>query len=126
MLTKKYLREDDLKKSKKNSEHYDWGNNCNGWYLVKSEGLSVIEELMPPQTQDKKHYHNHSQQFFRILNGKAAFEIENKIIEVENGKGIHIPSKVKHRVRNDQSEDLEFIVISESTTLGDKFDVLDE
>jgi|TARA_B110000261_G_C12926766_1_gene294785 hypothetical protein len=53
-----------MKKSKENSEHYNWGNNCSGWYLVKSESLSVIEELMPPKTHEIKHYHNNSQQFF--------------------------------------------------------------
>jgi mannose-6-phosphate isomerase-like protein (cupin superfamily) len=115
-----------MKKSKENSEHYNWGNNCSGWHLVKSESLSVIEELMPPKTQEKKHYHNNSQQFFRILNGKATFEIDNEIIEVESGNGIHIPPKVKHQIRNDQSVNLEFIVISEPTTRGDRFNELDE
>lgn len=62
-----------MEKSKENSEHYNWGNNCGGWHLVKSERLSVMEELMPPKTQEKKHYHKFSQQFFRILNGKSIF-----------------------------------------------------
>ncbi|WP_220473515.1 cupin domain-containing protein [Flagellimonas aequoris] len=74
----------------------------------------------------EKHYHSNSQQFFRILSGKATFEMENEIIEVETGNGIHILPKTKHRIRNDQSENLEFIVISEPTTHGDRFDVLDE
>lgn len=52
--------------------------------------------------------------------------MENEIIEVETGNGIHILPKTKHRIRNDQSENLEFIVISEPTTHGDRFDVLDE
>src|SRR5690606_7058276 len=105
-----------MKKSRENSEHYIWGNNCSGWHLVKSQSLSVIEELMPPHTQEKKHYHNFSQQFFRILKGKATFEIENDIVEIEEGNGIHILPKIKHRIRNDQSVNLEFIVISEPTT----------
>lgn len=111
-----------MKKSKENSEHYSWGDNCSGWYLVKSQRLSVIEELMPPKTQEKRHYHNDSQQFFRILKGTATFEIENETIEVKSGEGIHIPPKMKHRIRNDQSADLEFIVISEPTTRGDRYD----
>lgn len=111
-----------MKKSKENSEHYKWGDNCSGWHLVKMQSLSVIEELMPPKTQEKKHYHNVSQQFFRILSGKATFEMENEIIEIEKGNGIHIPPKTKHRIRNDQSEYLEFIVISEPTTRGDRYD----
>ena len=115
-----------MKKSKSNSEHYKWGNNCDGWHLVKSESLSVIEELMPPKTQEQKHYHNYSQQFFRILSGIATFEIENTIIEIEQGNGIHIPPKTKHRIRNDQTVNLVFIVISEPTTRGDRYDDINE
>lgn len=111
-----------MKKSKENSEHYIWGDNCSGWHLVKSQSLSVIEELMPPYTQESKHYHEKSQQFFQILRGTATFEIENDIIQVESGAGIHIPPKTKHRIRNDQQENLEFIVISEPTTRGDRIE----
>ncbi|WP_420856428.1 cupin domain-containing protein [Zunongwangia pacifica] len=82
--------------------------------------------ISPPKTQEKKHYHNNSQQFFRILKGKATFEIENEIIEVESGSGIHIPPKLRHRIRNDQSENLEFIVISQPTTRGDRYDEMNE
>lgn len=114
-----------MKKSKENSEHYYWGNNCSGWHLVKSQSLSVIEELMPPKTQEKKHYHNNSQQFFKILNGIATFEIEHEIFEVKSGEGIHIPPKIKHRIKNEQSVNLEFIVISEPTTRDDRFNEAD-
>ncbi|MBU2949505.1 hypothetical protein KO493_02205 [Tamlana agarivorans] len=71
-----------MKKSKENSPHYSWGDGCSGWHLVTSQTLSVIEELMPPKTQEKRHYHNLSQQFFRILRGKATFEIDGKIFEI--------------------------------------------
>ncbi len=111
-----------MKKSKENSEHYKWGDNCSGWHLVKTQSLSVIEELMLPKTQEKKHYHSNSQQFFRILKGIATFEVENEVLEIESGNGIHILPKTKHRIRNDQSENLEFIVISEPTTRGDRHD----
>ncbi|WP_461532665.1 cupin domain-containing protein [Sinomicrobium sp.] len=115
-----------MKRTKENSEHYIWGDNCSGWHLLKSKSLSVIEEMMPPKTQEKKHYHSNAQQFFRILKGKATFEIEDATIEVESGAGIHIPPNVKHRIRNDQTENLEFIVISEPTTRGDRFDQAEE
>jgi mannose-6-phosphate isomerase-like protein (cupin superfamily) len=115
-----------MKKSKDNSEHYTWGDNCSGWHLVQSESLSVVEELMPPNTQEKKHYHSMSQQFFRILKGTATFEVEDEIFEVEDGEGIYISPNLTHRIRNDQHKDLEFIVISEPTTRGDRFDALDQ
>ena len=30
--------------SKKNSEHYTWGGNCDGWHFLKTPGLSIIRE----------------------------------------------------------------------------------
>ncbi|WP_299838407.1 cupin domain-containing protein [uncultured Tenacibaculum sp.] len=115
-----------LKKStKENSEHYYWGDQCSGWHLVKSNDLSIIEELMPPNTKEQKHHHKKAQQFFRVLKGIATFEIENSIITVESGEGIHIPANVKHRILNQQNENLEFIVISQPTTRGDRFNEVD-
>lgn len=111
-----------MKKSKENSEHYNWGDNCSGWHLVKSKNLSIIEELMPPNTMEPKHSHKYSEQFFQILKGKATFEIEDEIIEIQVGEGIHILPKVKHRIRNDQPTNLEFIVISQPTTRGDRYE----
>lgn len=109
-----------MKISKENSEHFIWGDKCNGWHLVKSEKLSVIEELMLPNTKEQKHYHNLSEQFFQILSGIATFEIEEHTIEVEKGKGIHILPKIKHRIINNTSDNLEFIVISHPTTREDR------
>ena len=113
-----------MKKTKQNSEHYNWGDNCSGWHLVKSKNLSIIEELMPPNTKETKHYHNYSEQFFQILKGKATFEIENEIFEVNAGEGMHILPKTIHNIRNDQSTDLEFIVVSQPTTRGDRYEEL--
>ena len=107
-----------MKKSKENSEHYYWGNNCNGWHLVKTRELSIIEELMPPNTSEKKHYHNFSEQYFYILNGTAVFEIEEETIKVNKGEGIHIKPQIVHRISNEDMIDLEFIVISHPTTRG--------
>ncbi|MEL6945797.1 MAG: cupin domain-containing protein, partial [Bacteroidota bacterium] len=106
--------------------HYNWGDNCSGWHLVKTPTLSVIEELMPPHTQEQMHYHEFAQQFFRILKGKAIFEIGEEIVEVEAGSGIHIRPNTKHRIRNDQAVDLEFLVISEPTTRGDRYQLANE
>jgi len=33
--------------SRDNAEHYRWGDDCDGWHLVKDTQLSVIEEFMP-------------------------------------------------------------------------------
>ncbi|GAB5472845.1 MAG: hypothetical protein Mars2KO_09440 [Maribacter sp.] len=109
-----------MKKSKENSEQYKWGTNCRGWHLVQSENLSVIEELMPAHTSEEKHYHNFSQQFFYVLNGSAIFELEKEIVEVKKGEGIHIYPQIAHQIKNEESTELEFIVISQPTTRGDR------
>ncbi len=109
-----------MKKSKENSEHYNWGNKCSGWHLIKSENLSVIEELMPPNTSEQKHYHNFSEQYFYILDGTATFEIDKEVLEINKGEGIHIYPQIVHRIKNENSVDLKFIVISQPTTRGDR------
>jgi hypothetical protein len=51
-------------KNTDNSEHYIWGENCDGWHLLKSDSLSVIQEKMPPGTKESLHFHSKAQQFF--------------------------------------------------------------
>lgn len=46
-----------LKISKEHAEHYNWGNQCDGWHLVKNNELSVIHERMPANTTEVSHYH---------------------------------------------------------------------
>jgi mannose-6-phosphate isomerase-like protein (cupin superfamily) len=110
-------------KNKQNTEHYFWGNKCEGFHLVKTDNLSVIQEIMPPNTSEKLHYHNNSQQFFYILKGTATFEIEQEIFTVKKGNGIYIKSKIKHKIQNLQSKSLEFLVISQPTTRGDRIEI---
>ena len=103
-----------------NAEHYTWGEGCDGWHFVKSDSLSVIKETMPGMTSELMHYHNKAQQFFYILSGEAIFDIEGVNYKVTQGKGIHIKPRVKHLVSNKSLECLEFIVISEPKSHGDR------
>lgn len=113
-------KKEEMIKSKRNSEHYYWGERCSGWHLVQSDELSVIQELMPANTQEQKHYHHFSQQFFYILKGAATFELDGKVTEVLQGEGIHIKPKTAHCIKNLASGDLEFLVISQPTTRSDR------
>ena len=104
----------------KNSEHYKWGNDSDGWHLLKSDSLSVIEENMPPCEEEERHYHNESQQFFYILSGIAQIEISGTVFEVNAGSGIHIPAKEPHQVMNKGTFNLRFLVISQPKSHGDR------
>ncbi len=104
----------------KNAEHYEWGDKCDGWHFVKTDSLSVIRETMPPGTKEVHHYHEKAQQFFYILSGTATFEINGLVYSVEQNKGILIKPKMKHRIWNNSNSDLEFIVVSEPKSHGDR------
>ena len=106
--------------STENAEHYTWGAQCDGWQLLRSDSLSVIQERMPPGTSEQLHFHEHAQQVFYILSGTATFEVEGETKMVIPNQSIHIPAKTRHRIFNDGDLDLHFLVISEPKSRGDR------
>ena len=109
--------------STSSAQKYEWGEKCLGWHLVNTPSLSVIQEKMPPATSEKKHKHSKSQQFFFILNGEATFDLEGIKEIVQKGEGIHIMAGQGHRVSNEGKTDLEFLVISQPHSHGDRIDL---
>ncbi|MBW4631821.1 MAG: cupin domain-containing protein [Iphinoe sp. HA4291-MV1] len=106
--------------NKETAQHYTWGNNCHGWHLVKQLELSVIQELMPPKTYETRHYHQKSCQFFFILSGEATIEIAGKRQVLCQHEGVEVPSGVSHQILNESKQDLEFLVISQPPSHGDR------
>ncbi len=109
--------------SKDNAEHYNWGNQCDGWHLLKSETLSVIQERMPPDTSEQEHYHILAQQVFYILSGTATFILDGNLIIVEANQSVIIPKGVGHCIKNLSNIDLHFLVISEPKAHGDRVNI---
>ena len=109
--------------SVKNAEHYLWGDGCDGWPLLRSDCLSVIQERMPPGTAEQLHYHERAQQVFYILAGTATFEIEGETMTVLAGQSLHILPMARHRISNATDTDLHFLVISEPKTQGDRINI---
>ena len=109
-----------LKRTLDNTEHYKWGNNCQGWHLLKTEGLSVIQEMMPPGTSETPHYHQQAQQLFYILLGTATFEVEGEPITINATESIHIPAGTRHCIHNKALTNLHFLVISQPKSHGDR------
>lgn len=107
-------------KNTENSEHYIWGDNCDGWHLLKSDSLSIIQEKMHPHTSEGLHFHNNAQQFFYILKGTATFRLEENTFEVKENNGFHILPHQQHQIFNHTEQDLEFLVISEPKAHGDR------
>lgn len=105
---------------RENAEHYRWGDDCDGWYLVRDAQLSVIEELMPPGAAEIRHFHQHAQQFFYVLVGEVLMEVEGQTTLVPAGNGIRILPGKRHQVRNPSSGPVRFLVISQPPSHGDR------
>lgn len=109
-----------MKISKQNAEHYLWGDNCDGWHLVQNKELSIIHERMPANTTEVIHYHNQARQFFFILTGIAIIQIDDKIITLNPQECAEVPPLLKHQMRNESNQDVEFLVISQPNSRGDR------
>lgn len=110
-------------KSINNSEHYKWGDNCDGWFLLNKPNLSVIQEKMPPGTSEHRHFHTHSQQLFYILSGTATIEIDGSLFKLDIGESLHIEKGSNHYIANLEKIPLEFLVISEPHSHGDRTNI---
>jgi quercetin dioxygenase-like cupin family protein/predicted GNAT family N-acyltransferase len=112
-----------MKISPQNAEHYSWGKNCDGWHLLKSGSLSVIEERMPPGAEEQLHCHRFSQQLFYMLSGTAFFEAGALSQELSAGESIHVSPGTLHRIANRQKEELRFLLISQPQAQGDRIEI---
>lgn len=109
-----------IKISKYNSEHYCWGDLCDGWHLVKTAELSIIHEKMPAKTSEVRHCHEKANQFFFVLTGQASIEIDGELTLLNEHEGIEVLAKTPHQMMNNSSEPIEFIVISMPNSKGDR------
>ena len=109
--------------STQNAEHSVWGDGCDGWHLLKDPNLHVIRESVPPGKSEKRHVHTRAQQFFFIIAGQAVMELEGREYALAAGEGIHIPAGQPHQFKNPYAQAVEFLVISNPTTRGDRNDL---
>jgi mannose-6-phosphate isomerase-like protein (cupin superfamily) len=112
-----------MMKNKANTEHYIWGDACDGWKLVDEPDRSIIHERMPPGTQEKRHYHEKAKQFFFVLEGTMTMEIGGQKVQLKQHEGVSVEPGTPHQARNETAADTEFLVISQPTTRGDRIEV---
>ncbi len=101
------------------AERYTWGAGADGWHLVRAEGLSVIQERMPPGTSEERHRHAHARQFFFLLAGRLDIEVEGTIHSLRPIEGLEVMPQLAHTVRNRGTEPAEFLVISQPPSQSD-------
>jgi mannose-6-phosphate isomerase-like protein (cupin superfamily) len=109
--------------SAKTAEHYKWGDCCDGWHLVKTPNLSVIEELMPPGTSERRHYHLHALQFFYVLDGALTLEIEGQTFVLHAGEGIEVAPRQPHQAFNRSASPVRMLVTSQPPSHADRINM---
>jgi mannose-6-phosphate isomerase-like protein (cupin superfamily) len=111
-------------RNKANAEHYTWGQQCDAWYLLKSAALTVIQERMPPGSEETKHKHGKSRQFFFVLAGEATMLLDNVELRIPAGQGIEVAPQIAHKIKNASADgDLEFLIISQPPSHNDRIDL---
>jgi len=106
--------------SKDTAEHYVWGKVCDGWHLVRSSDLSVIEECMPPGSEEQRHWHQRARQFFYVLEGELTMQFDGRTVALKPQQGIEIAYGVPHQAKNVSGADVRFIVISQPPSHDDR------
>jgi mannose-6-phosphate isomerase-like protein (cupin superfamily) len=113
--------------SAKTADHYKWGGelgiDSDGWHLLKTPDLSVIEELMPPSTNERRHYHLYSRQFFYVLEGTLTLEIEGQDFVLHTKQGIEISPGQRHQASNRSADSVRMLVTSQPPSHGDRINL---
>jgi len=104
-----------------NAEHYTWGDGCDGWHLVNSAEVSVIQERMPAGASEARHFHVKARQFFYVLQGELTLEIAGDVQVLAREQGVEIAPGVAHQAFNRSDADVRFLVTSVPPSHGDKF-----
>jgi len=106
--------------SRSAAEHYNWGEGCDGWHLVRDAAFSVIEERMPPGTSEARHRHGAARQFFYVLSGVLTMEVDGTRHFLVPRTGLEIAPGVAHQAFNQGDTDAEFLVVSTPPSHGDR------
>jgi len=100
--------------------HYTWGAGCDGWHLLRTSELSVIQERMPPSTEETNHHHTRARQFFFVPRGELQVEVAGVPHLLGPFTGLEIPPGVPHQPRNVGQVAAEFLVVSQPPSHGDR------
>lgn len=105
-----------------NAEHYTWSKECDGWFLVRTPGLHVIEERMPPGAAERAHHHERARQFFYVLEGELTLVLAGTTVAIRKREGLEIAPGTVHQAVNRADEPARFLVISQPASHGDRVD----
>ncbi|SDE17770.1 cupin domain-containing protein [Niabella drilacis] len=102
---------------------YYWGTGGEAFVLSSNPRFSIKKEQIPPGTGEQLHLHNKATQFFYIITGVGSFEIDQRSFLLNAGQGIEIFPGQPHRIFNQGTEQLEFLVFSHPLTEQDRLNL---
>ena len=109
--------------SKRNAPSFTWRDVCEGWTLLDTANLHVIQERMPPATCELLHVHTHVRQLYFVLEGEAAIDFDDRTQLLRAGDALAIEPLRPHRMTNRSQQPLEFLVISSAPPRQDREDL---
>jgi mannose-6-phosphate isomerase-like protein (cupin superfamily) len=109
--------------STKTRPHYRWGNGCDGWRLLSNDKFSIIQESMPPNTEEVWHYHKEASQFFYVLSGQLKITTRAESHSLVARQGLEVLPTTPHQVSNSSGEVVSFLLISVPSTSDDRINL---
>jgi len=89
--------------------------------LTHNELTTVKIITVQPNQQLSLQYHNHREEYWRILHGSGEVVIGDQTILAQKGDGFHIPKKAVHRM---QTQDNTMVVLEISYGIFDEEDIV--
>lgn len=75
---------------------------------------------MPPGTSEVLHRHAHARQFFYVLHGELELVVEGIVHSLPARTGLEIAPMLAHQAHNRSADRVEFLVISQPPSHGDR------
>lgn len=98
------------------TEFRPWGS----FQVIESQDRYKVKKLIiNPQKSLSSQSHNHRNEHWYILNGKANVQIDNVEMELTTGQSCNIPIQTQHRISNFSDNVLEIIEIQTGDYLGE-------
>ena len=104
------------------AEHYTWGDACDGWFLLRTPELHIIEERMPAGTAERPHHHARARQFFYVLEGELTMLLAGGEVLLRPREGLEIAPGDLHQAVNRGPATARFLVVSQPPSHADRID----
>ena len=111
--------------SVKNAPHFLWGETCSGWWLKQNGLFTVISEMMPQGTSEKRHFHAYTEQLFYCIDGVLSIEVYGREHILHVGDSLTIQPGAPHRAFNSSNANTHFLVISCPNSHEDRVDLVE-